>query len=320
MKTQRPIVTTVLVAILLLIGCATQPPLEVHERPEEAEVSTEPPEEPAAATPAPTAGPNREASSANSALPDVRSAPTDRPNRLIVKNAELKLLVEDSDVAIDRVMQTTGDLNGYIISSRMRYDEWQGEEYKYASITLGVPVDRFETAMRRLRSIALRVEDETASGQDVTDEYVDLQSRLDSLKATRDRIRQFLDQAQTVEESLRVNEQLSAIEEEIEQVRGRMNYLFDRSTYSTITVQINPQLPQPEPTPMPTPKPQPAHWSNRAFQNASHALSKIVQTVGTTLIWFGIVVVPLTGPLALVWLIRRRATYRRRKQNERRDP
>jgi len=49
------------------------------------------------------------------------------------------------------------------------------------------------------------------SGQDVTDEYVDLQSRLGNLEATRDRIRTFLDQAQTVDEALRVNEQLAAV-------------------------------------------------------------------------------------------------------------
>ncbi|HPD42084.1 MAG TPA: DUF4349 domain-containing protein, partial [Anaerolineae bacterium] len=92
------------------------------------------------------------------------------------------------------------------------------------------------------------------SGQDVTDEYVDLQSRLGNLEATRDRIRTFLDQAQTVDEALRVNEQLAAVEAQIEQVKGRMVYLRERSAYSTITVQLDPELPSaPEVTPVPTP-------------------------------------------------------------------
>ena len=102
---------------------------------------------------------------------------------------------------------------GYIVSSRVWHDQWQGDSYKYATITLGVPVDQFERAMRRPRGLALRVLDKSAAGQDVMDKYVDLQSRLDNLKATRDRIWEFLAQAQTVEE-------------QIEQMQGRVNNLF----------------------------------------------------------------------------------------------
>jgi hypothetical protein len=239
------------------------------------------------------------------------SVRSSQPNRLIVKNAELRLLVADTDVAIDRTTQIVADTGGYIISSRIRYNEWLGKNYKYASITLGVPVDQFELAMRRLRSLALRVEDETASGQDVTDEYVDLQSRLGNLKATRDRIREFLDQARTVEESLKVNEQLSAIEEQIEQVQGRMNYLFDRAAYSTITVQIDPELPQPTPAPTPTPTPTPTPippWTpTQTIEQASHTLGSILRALTEIAIWFIIVVAPLLAPPALiVWVVQRR--------------
>jgi hypothetical protein len=132
-----------------------------------------------------------------------------RPNRLVIKNAELALLVADTDSAIDRTAQIAADTGGYILSSRVWYQEWLGESYKYATITLSVPSDQFESAMRRLRGLAVQVIDETASGQDVTDEYVDLQSRLGNLIATRDRIRSFLDRAMTVEEALQINEELS---------------------------------------------------------------------------------------------------------------
>src|SRR5512140_3193185 len=108
---------------------------------------------------------------------------------------------------------------------------------------MGVPVDQFETAMRRLRGVALRVLDENASGQDVTSEYVDLQSQLGNLEATRDRIRSFLANAQSVEESLRINQELTNIEAQIEQVKGRMNFLSNRSAYSTITINLEPDIP-----------------------------------------------------------------------------
>ena len=115
------------------------------------------------------------------------SAGGTRPNRLIIKDGSVRLLVVNTDVAIDRTTQVVEDVGGYIISSRVWYQEHYGENLKYATITIGVPVDEFERALRRLRELAVRVLDETASGQDVTDEYVDLESRLENLTATRDR-------------------------------------------------------------------------------------------------------------------------------------
>ena len=165
--------------------------------------------------------------------------------------------------------------------------------------------------MNRLRHLAIQVLDESASGQDVTDEYVDLQSRLDNLIATRDRIREFLDQADSVEESLMINEELAQIEAQIEEVQGRMNYLFDRSSYSTITVVIHPELPPvPEPSPMPTPTPYPTPtpeppWNpGNTVRAAGNTLGDISKVLLDITIWLVVVVLPLATPLALVvWLV-----------------
>jgi hypothetical protein len=314
-------VAALVASAVLIASCAGAPVEEVREvtqaemqEEEPAEVFVEAP----APTPAPTPSPATDPDESRAGGYSLTTLPN-RPNRLIVKNAELKLLVADTDVTIDRVTQVAADCAGYIISSRIWYEQQQEESYKYATVTLGVPVDQFERAMRRLRNLAVRVVDETASGQDVTDEYVDLQSRLDNLKATRDRIRQFLDQAQSVEESLRVNEQLAAIEEQIEQVQGRMNYLFDRAAYSTITIQIDPELPPvtPMPTPTPTPTPTPAPpWSpSQTVQQAGHTLGSILRVLTELGIWVAIVVVPLLGPPALIiWAIQRRARRHARRQ------
>ena len=244
----------------------------------------------AAPTPAPTAMP---AGVGGHTLP----AAAVRANRMIVKNADLQLTVEDTDVAIDRVTQVVGDVGGYIVSSRVWYQDWLDEAYKYASITVGIPVDQFEDTMRRLRALALTVDDERAGGQDVTDEYVDLESRLRNLKATRDRIREFLDQAQNVEEALRVNEELKAVEAEIEAVQGRMNYLFDRAAFSTITVQLSPALPDPPLAPTPTPTPSPEPWSTtRVARDAGQTFTAILRVFAELAIWFSIVVLPFALP------------------------
>lgn len=238
-------------------------------------------------------------------------------DHMIIKNAEIKLLVEKTDTAIDRSMQIVGDVGGYIISSKVWYQEANGENFKYATLTIGVPVDQFETAMRRLRGVALRVLDENASGQDVTSEYVDLQSQLGNLEATRDRIRKFLDDAQTVEESLRINQELTNIEAQIEQVKGRMNFLSNRSAYSTITINLEPDIPvlTPTVTPTATPTATPEPWNpGKTTRQATDAITTIYQGLIELAIWLIIVVVPLLLPPALViWVIYKLATRKSKK-------
>ena len=221
---------------------------------------------------------------------------------LIIKSADMRLLVEDSDRAIERVTQVVDDTGGYIISSRVwNQPHLDGKNYKYATITMGVPVESFERALNRLRDLSIEVLDETASGEDVTDQYVDLQSQLTNLEATRERIKSFLEDAQTVDEALRINQQLSEIERQIEEIKGRINYLQDRSSYSTITVTLEPELPEIVPTPTPEPKP----WTpGETAGDAWETLTKAYQGIIELLIWFLLVFVPIFGPpVLIIWVI-----------------
>lgn len=221
--------------------------------------------------------------------------------RLIIKNAEITLEVENSGAAVDGVIQAAVDYGGYIISQRV----WQQRGHTFATITLGVPVGEFENAMRRLRTLADRVLDESASGTDVTDEYVDLGAKLENLQATRDRIRTFLEQATSVEESLEVNAQLSEIEGQIAEIQGRINYLAGRAAYSTITVQIEPIVPTPTVTPTPTATPvfTPTAEIWRPGETATRATSRLtsmVQSLLDAVIYNGIVCGPFLIVIAVI--------------------
>ncbi|HXF85551.1 MAG TPA: DUF4349 domain-containing protein [Anaerolineales bacterium] len=227
----------------------------------------------------------------------------ERSNRMVVKNADLRLLVKDTDVAIDRALQIVGDAGGYIVSSRVWYQDYYGNNLKYASLTMGVPVDEFEHVLTRLRGLAIRVVDETASGDDVTEQYVDLQSQLQNLEATRARIQEFLKDAKTVDEALRINQELANIEAQIEQIKGRMNYLADRSAFSTITVNLEPEFPILTPTPTSTPKPTatPIPWNpGETYQEAQDTLAIVYQGIADFLIWLFVVVLPVFLPPALI--------------------
>ncbi|MCX6028286.1 MAG: DUF4349 domain-containing protein [Chloroflexi bacterium] len=229
--------------------------------------------------------------------------------RKIIKNGELNLLVADTDRTVDRVTSIAADSGGYIISSQTTVKAG----FKYASLTLGVPVEQFEAVQRQLRGLALEVQSDTASGKDVTDEYVDLQSRLANLEATQARIREFLARANTVEEALKVNAQLTEIEGQIAQVKGRLNYLGGRAAFSTIAVNLEPQRPTPTPSPTPTvtPTPTPAVWRpGETFQDATGTLGTMLRGFGDLLIWLVIVVLPFVLLLGLIiafvaWLLRK---------------
>ncbi len=242
----------------------------------------------------------------------------------IVKNSDIRLLVQDTDRALDGLTQVVADVQGYMISSRTWYQPYGGKNYKYATLTIGVPVAQFENALRRLRKLALQVLDENASGQDVTSQYVDLQSRLKNLEATRDRMRSFLDQATTVNDALVVNSQLSEVEAGIEQVQGQINYLSGRAAFSTITVNLEPQLPKIAPTPRPTATPTPVAalgpWDvDKTTRQATYTLVAAYRLIASVLIWFFVVIVPIVGPPVLLvwlvmWLMRRRSRPQGKQQ------
>ena len=239
----------------------------------------------------------------------------------------MELLVSDTDVALDSVTVIAVDYGGYIISTHT----WYEDDFRYATVRLGVPVEEFENVLRRLRGLALQVLNEMASGEDVTDQFVDLQSRLTNLQATRDRIREFLDKAATVEEALQVNEQLSEVEGQIEEIQGRMNYLKDRAAYSTIDIQLNPERPTPTPSPTPTsrqPQPRlrrpPRPWlPGETFQGATDVLTSIVKGLVDLGIWVLVVLGPFLIVIALVvglFIVWRRRRMRKEPPPEPPEP
>jgi hypothetical protein len=225
-----------------------------------------------------------------------------QPQRLIIKNAEMAITVNETDGAVDRAVQVAVDYGGYVISQRV-WDDAGG--YRYGTLLLAVRVDQFEAAMRALRTLG-QVSNESASGQDVTDEYVDLNSRLGNLQATQNRLRTFLEDAQNITETLRVHEELIWVEEEIGIIQGRMNYLQDRAAFSTIRVNLNPFIPTPVPSPSPTatatptPTPRPEWRPDDTAKVALGRLQNSSQSTADFLIYYGIVCGPWLFILSLL--------------------
>lgn len=325
MKSRSGLFMLLVIVVLVLAACgggapATQPPeiymepaateapateAAAYEEPMEKQEEGIPQDQAAGAAELPAPMPTAAAFEISNSSGDLTVV--ERSNRMIVKNADIRLMVKDTDVAIDRATQAIADAGGYIVSSRVWYQDYYGNNLKYATVTIGIPVDEFERVLVRLRDLAVRVVDEVASGDDVTEQYVDLQSQLTNLEATRARIQEFLKDTKTVEEALRINQELANIEAQIEQIKGRMNYLSDRSAFSTITINFEPEFPVLTPTPTPTAHPTatPIPWNpGDTFDEAKDTVTVAYQGIAEFLIWVGVVVVPIVLPLALIfWAI-----------------
>jgi len=154
--------------------------------------------------------------------------------RMIVRNGNMILVVEDVAVAIDQITFMAESYDGYVVSSRV----WKEGERLVGSITIRVLVENFDNAMRSLRNLAVDVTSESASSRDVTEEYVDLSAKLDNLEATEKQLLVIMEKAETVEDILDVQSELSKVRGEIEQTKARMQYLEQTSATSLIDVYL----------------------------------------------------------------------------------
>jgi Na+-transporting methylmalonyl-CoA/oxaloacetate decarboxylase gamma subunit len=289
------LISLLVVAMILMSACApaATPPAP---RQAAAQAPAAAPAQPAAPQEAPAASADKSANANLPASTNPQASPYQQ-NRMIIKNGEMTLLVSNTDQALDQATGVATDSGGYIVSSKT----WLQDGFKYAQMTMGIPSDQFEVAQRRLRGLALEVQNDTASGQDVSQEYVDLQSRLTNLEATAARIREFLDKATKVSDALEVNQQLSDIEGQIEEVKGRMQFLKDRSAFSTIALTLNPQVPTPTPYPTPTPV---AWQPGKTIEAAGDTLGGLLRSLIDTVIYFGIVLLPFVIPvLAIIAIV-----------------
>jgi hypothetical protein len=242
---------------------------------------------------------------ATAAAPSARAADYSGVERLIVRNARLDLVVPDTEAALDEINDLVDEMGGYVVESNVN----QYQEGLRASVTLRVPAESLDAVLERIRGLATEVRGERISGQDVTEEYVDLQSRLRYLEATEARLLEFLEEAEDTEAALAVYEDLREIQADIEQVKGRMQYLEQSAAMATVILDIIPdELAQPI---------QVGGWHPEGtLRNAFQSLIRMLQFLVDAAIVIVVLVIPVLVVVAvpcvgLFYLVR--AIVRRRR-------
>jgi len=237
----------------------------------------------------------------------VQQAATAAIPRMIVRTAEVRIIVADTTKTVEAVTKSIEGAGGYVSGSNI----WREGELLRAKLTLRVPADKLTAALASIRAQAKRVENETVSSEDVSQEFVDLESRVRNLEATEAELLELLKVARVnskkATDVLEVHEQLTAIRGEIEQARGRMRYLSQVTAMSSIALDIVPDA-------IAKPVVEPGWQPMVVVKDASRALVALLQNLGTAAIWFVIYIVPILGMLALaiaafVKILRRSRTH-----------
>ncbi len=217
------------------------------------------------------------------------TAPADLP-RMIIYNGSLVLVLADTDAGQNAVVKAAEDAGGYI-SSASSYSYESG--LRRIELTLRVPAESFNATMDALRALAMEVTQDSISSQDVTQEYVDLESRLKALEAKEARLEELMEEAEDTEAVLAVYAELSATQIQIEETKGRMRYLERQSGMATITVTLVPdELSRPVEI---------AGWRPQGTaKRAVEALVNAFQFLVDALIWVVIVLLPVVAFIGLV--------------------
>ncbi len=166
----------------------------------------------------------------------VQYSDTQAPDeRKVIKTAYLEVEVEKGkfDNVIFKIT-ALAEQNGGFVSSTQSYSDSDGN-LTSGRITIRIPHNQYNSALEKVKNMGT-VTSISISGQDVTQEYVDLESRLRNLEVQEEVLLGLMRQSKTVEDSLQVQRELSFVQGEVEVLKGRMNYLDNMVSFSTIDV------------------------------------------------------------------------------------
>jgi hypothetical protein len=170
-------------------------------------------------------------------------AQAQQADRLIIRSGAITLVVDDTRAANQALVQLVSEMAGegaFVVSSSERGAT--GDNPPQISVTIRVPSARFTEVMDRLAAMAVEVVDRTESGQDVTEEFVDVQAKVESLEAARDRLLEIVRTAGTTEELLLAESQLTEREKEIDSLKARLQYLEQSARLSSISIELRPSI------------------------------------------------------------------------------
>lgn len=159
-------------------------------------------------------------------------------DRKIIRNAELDLESDAPDEAQTRITAIAEQMGGFVVESQQSSSDVRSSRRDIVSMTIRVPAAKFGETLEAIRNASGRVVVESVKGQDVTQEFIDIEARLKAQQALEAQFTEIMKRANTVEDALEVQRQLAVVRGEIEKIEGRKRFLENQSSLSTIKLRI----------------------------------------------------------------------------------
>ena len=235
---------------------------------------------------------------------------TSASERMIIREGNITVKVDstrNSQVAIKALVSSMSDKGAYIVSSN-EYAYYDGQEPNI-TIVIRIPVDQFDFVIDEISDMAEGNFTINTWSDDVSEQYNDLESRLESLEAARLRLLDIMQNADTTEDLLAAEQQLTYRESEIESIKGSMQYLSQSSDLSRIYIYLEPYiLSQPIDT----------KWTpSETIRYAIEELLESLQDFADWIIVFVIATLPWLIIIGLVvWLVVRKVKKNKTKKSE----
>jgi len=171
----------------------------------------------------------------------VVSSETDESvERVVIKNAYLTIVVEDPAKSMERIGAMAEEMGGFIVNAELYKQELEsGIQVPRASINIRIPAEKLDDGLETIKAESDQdPQSESINSQDVTSEYVDLQSRLKNLEAAENQLTEIMESATKTEDVLAVYNELVEVRGEIEVIKGQINYYDQSAKFSSVQVEL----------------------------------------------------------------------------------
>lgn len=165
----------------------------------------------------------------------IDTAPTDRK---IIRNADLSLESETPEETQRRITSIAEANGGFVVESQQTSSDVRATKRDIVTMSIRVPSQKFADTLDQVRAASDKIIFETVKGDDVTEEFIDIEARLKAKKALEQQFVEIMKRAYSVDDALTVQSQLAEVRGEIEKIEGRKRFLENQSSLSTIKVRL----------------------------------------------------------------------------------
>lgn len=219
----------------------------------------------------------------------------DVSNRLVVQESYLSLLVKDVSDTRGKIIKYATDSGGYMVNSNTN----NPQDTPTATVVVRVPSKKLDEALSVFRGLGVKVVNENLVGTDVTDQYIDIDARIEQLEKTKAKLEEILERATLISDITNLTQQILSYQSQIDSYKGQQDALSKNANLAKLTLYLSTDeiaLPY---TPTETFRP------NVIFKLAVRSLVTSLRGLATYAIWIGVYATVLVPVLLVAIIIRK---------------